>query len=351
MGWQDRDYNQYGGGGGGGGGDAFRRVGGFLNQSFPIGTYVGIAVRVHITFFLLVGFRLLFGLDDMDHIFWILRWTSLLFLSVLLHEFGHCFGCRAVGGSANNILMWPLGGLAFCAPPKRPWPEFVTVACGPLVNVVIFGACYLSLFVMMPENMPVSFDPFGEMGPWRRFVSGIPGLLADLFVVNYVLFLFNLALVFYPFDGGRLVQIALWKKFGYGKSMFIATRVGMGGAVLVALFGLAKGNLMLVFIGGFGFYTCYQQAKFLKAEGAGLYDAAYENVSYSGGRASQPGFFERMRQKRANEKARRQQDEKRRREAEVDRILAKVKNSGLQSLTEKEKRTLQQETDRQQKAG
>jgi Zn-dependent protease len=35
-----------------------------------------------------------------------------LFGIVTLHEFGHAFACRSVGGRADAILLWPLGGIA-----------------------------------------------------------------------------------------------------------------------------------------------------------------------------------------------------------------------------------------------
>ncbi len=38
--------------------------------------------------------------------------AGLLFVSVLLHEFGHCFAARWVDGDATEIMIWPLGGLA-----------------------------------------------------------------------------------------------------------------------------------------------------------------------------------------------------------------------------------------------
>src|SRR5688572_18838997 len=63
----------------------------------------------------------------------VLAISGMLFLFVLLHEFGHCFGCRAVGGHADDVLMWPLGGLASCDPPDRPWEHLVTTLCGPAV--------------------------------------------------------------------------------------------------------------------------------------------------------------------------------------------------------------------------
>jgi len=64
---------------------------------------------------------------------------GLLFFSVLLHEFGHCFAARSVDGEANEVLLWPLGGLAKCELPHSAWAHFVTAAGGPAVNVLLCG--------------------------------------------------------------------------------------------------------------------------------------------------------------------------------------------------------------------
>ena len=337
MAYYDRGYGRDGGGGDSVG----QRILGFLNRTFPIGTYGAVRVQVHITFILLVGVRLLLDKDPA----WTVRWTSLLFGSVLLHEFGHVLTCRAVGGQSDEILIWPLGGLAFCAPPRRPWPEFVTVAGGPLVNVLIAGTVYVALLAALGDQIPVSLNPM------RIFVGprleGVQGLMVDLVWVNYLLLIFNLVLVFYPFDVGRLVQIALWTKLGYERSLSIATRVGMVGAVGIGLYGLAHNTMLLLLIAVFGFYVCYQQARALRygVEGADLYGGG-EAVGGYGTVDRGPGFFERRRaakaQRRAEEEARRARAE----EAEVDRILAKVSSDGLDSLSGKEKRTLQKATEK-----
>src|SRR6185369_11749806 len=60
-----------------------------------------------------------------------------LFGIVLLHEFGHALACRSVGGRADTIVLWPLGGIAFVAPPPRPGAVLWSIAAGPLVNVVL----------------------------------------------------------------------------------------------------------------------------------------------------------------------------------------------------------------------
>ena len=58
-----------------------------------------------------------------------------LFLIVMLHEFGHALACRQVGGTANRIVLWPLGGVAYVNPPQRPGATLWSIAAGPLVNV------------------------------------------------------------------------------------------------------------------------------------------------------------------------------------------------------------------------
>src|SRR5205809_8126109 len=60
-----------------------------------------------------------------------------LFVIVLLHEFGHALACRQVGGQANQIVLWPLGGVAYVSPPQRPGATLWSIAAGPLVNVAL----------------------------------------------------------------------------------------------------------------------------------------------------------------------------------------------------------------------
>jgi len=56
-------------------------------------------------------------------------------LIVLLHEFGQRDGLPAGGGTANRIVLWPLGGVAYVDPPQRPGAMLWSITAGPLVNV------------------------------------------------------------------------------------------------------------------------------------------------------------------------------------------------------------------------
>ena len=333
MGIHDRSYTRGGGGGGFDGGDFRGSAMRLLNASFPLGVYLDISVRLHVTFL----FVLVYRLSAEGSIFDSLRWSALLFFSVLLHEFGHCLACRSVGGQANEILMWPLGGLAMCAPPPRPWAEFITVAWGPLVNVIIAAATFVTLLLLFGAETPVGLNP---MHMYVRFPpNALAEILADVFVVNYALLLFNLVLVFYPFDGGRLVQIGLWPLIGRVRSLRVATAIGMIGAIGLAIFALTVHSIMLVCIAVFGFMACYQQRRSLREYGPE--DAAYEAACLSQSRSRAGGGpIASLRAARADHKRRRRAERDRRFEKEIDRILEKIHRQGMASLTGKEKKTL-----------
>src|SRR5450432_1407745 len=122
MGYQDRPYYRDRGSGA-------SPLMWILSGSVPLFTVFGIRVRAHASLIILIALELIFassksGLGAKNAVFSM----SILFLSVLLHEFGHCFGARWVGGEADEILMWPLGGLAMISPPHRPWAQFIATA-------------------------------------------------------------------------------------------------------------------------------------------------------------------------------------------------------------------------------
>lgn len=215
MAWQDRDYNS---------GFTGRRfsnpIWNLLLGSVTLGHIFGIRVRVHATFIWFVVFTLLTapasGIPTGLAMKNAAVGMTILFVLVLLHEFGHCFTARWVGGEADNILMSPLGGLAFVRPPHRPLPTFLTVLGGPMVNVVVCIITAALLYGITRNDMVIPWNPLRpKLVTMYMPHNGIAYYLWWIYIVSYALLLFNVLLPFYPFDGGQMIQAILWPHLGY----------------------------------------------------------------------------------------------------------------------------------------
>ncbi len=329
-----------------------------INWSFGIGSLFGIRLRVHLLFIfggLIVVFNELRDGGGWTGVGYGLGTLGILFLIVLLHEFGHCFGARSVGGTADEILMWPLGGLAFTSPPHNPRAHLVTVIAGPAVNVALL---MITTTVLVTWKGTVDTLPLNPFRPFATnldyFPTGLHHWLVVFFTLNLIILLFNLAPVF-PFDGGRVLQCILWFHLDFVRATMIATGVGMVGAIVIGVVGLATEEVMFFAIAFFGYFTCWQQRQMLKS---GAYDTGNEfGYDFSQGYTSLekgnegtekgPSFLERRRARRAADQSQREAHEREEQQHEVDRILNKVHASGIKSLTGKERRLLEQETERQ----
>jgi Zn-dependent protease len=337
MGWQDRSYyrdRSYGSG------NPLMRL---LNGSVSLGRWFGINVRVHASLIIVVAIWMLLpgtigGLKNAATA------SALLFSIVLLHEFGHCFASRMVGGNPNEIIMTPLGGLAMADSPHRPWARFVTVVGGPMVNVLIclITAGIISylghgiLIPWRPHNIERVFEAFDRYPIFAYYLWWI-------FLISWGLLLFNLLPIF-PLDGGQLLQSLLWVKLGYYKATYFATITGMIGGALLGLYAFVTFSILLLFIALSGFITCLQLYRELKANGPWayeeeeIYSAAYENPD----RPRKPSA-RKLRAAQRQERAAQYEQE------QVDAILVKVHQKGMQSLTWLERRTLRRATERQRK--
>ena len=105
--------------------------------SFRLFRIAGIEVFLHWSWFIVAVFDINNRRDSYSSLAWNAAEYVALFVIVLLHEFGHALACRQVGGQANRIILWPLGGVAFVAPPPRPGATLWAIAAGPLVNLVL----------------------------------------------------------------------------------------------------------------------------------------------------------------------------------------------------------------------
>src|SRR5580700_533226 len=79
---------------------------------------------------------------------------AILFVSLLIHEFSHILAVRLTGGVGNEVLIWPLGGLALVQPTANFRSQFLTPAAGPLSNLLVCGVIAISPPMMRSGAFP-----------------------------------------------------------------------------------------------------------------------------------------------------------------------------------------------------
>src|SRR3984957_3155051 len=99
--------------------------------------FSGIDVFLHWSWFLVAAYEIQTRKGSYSSLTWNVLEYLALFLIVMLHEFGHSLACRQVGGTSNQIVLWPLGGVAYVDPPPRPGATLWSIAAGPLVNTAL----------------------------------------------------------------------------------------------------------------------------------------------------------------------------------------------------------------------
>lgn len=341
-----------------------------MSWAFPVFRVARITVRIHLFFLAFILAMLArsasVGSDASSGLVPTAIGLAALFLVVVLHEFGHCIACRAVGGRADEILLWPLGGLASCSPPERPKAHLWTALGGPLVNVALIAVLTPLIGLYSGQWLGLAIpNPFDLNGMLQREDLGggvVGGAICkalggsegsevaawiDLSVIllNYIswtLLLFNLIPMF-PLDGGRIVQAILWRRNGYARSMRLACRSGLVGAVILGIFAMASDSTTLLAIALFGGIVCFTTAKqvelerdYLGFEPDPAELAAMEDELEPSPRAGRERPSNGSTRSAASAEA----------DAEIDAILDKIAKQGIGSLSSAEREALKRATDR-----
>jgi Zn-dependent protease len=212
----------------------------------------GIDVFLHWSWFVVAVFELQGGISHYTSFAWNVAEYLALFTIVTLHEFGHALACRRVGGAADHIVLWPLGGIAYVRPPQRPGATLWSIAAGPLVNValapVLLGLAQLSRNAGLVAAVP-------DLGR----------LLYSLTIINVALLVFNV-LPIYPLDGGQILRSILWYPLGRAHSLTVATVVGFVGVLGLGGLAFVWGSAWIALIAAFVAMSCWrglQQARAL----------------------------------------------------------------------------------------
>jgi stage IV sporulation protein FB len=112
-----------------------------MGNSFRIGRAFDIDVKVHWTFFLLLLFFGVLGYlgpGGAGAAVITIGLVLVLFVCVVLHEFGHALVGQRLGTTVQDITLLPIGGVArFQTLPEKPADEIKIAVAGPLVNVAL----------------------------------------------------------------------------------------------------------------------------------------------------------------------------------------------------------------------
>ncbi len=235
-----------------------------MGWSLHLGTVRGIAVRLHLTFLLvIIAAAVSWAGQGPAGMAYGASLVVLLFACVTLHEFGHAFAARRYGLPIRDILLLPIGGVAVLGRPTRDArQELAIAAAGPAVTVAIV----LLLAAVL-----------GALGDPSPLTVRLPELRADgvsvaggvrwLLGANVGLLIFNLIPAF-PLDGGRILRGLLGLWIDWSKATRWSTSIGQGLAALMGTAGFVRGDVMLVVIAALVFFAAGAARADERREGA-----------------------------------------------------------------------------------
>jgi Zn-dependent protease len=219
-----------------------------VGWSIKLFTWGGTAVRMHVTFLLLVAWiaAVQWSRGGPHEALAGVLFILVLFACVVLHEFGHIWAARRYGIRTPDVTLLPIGGVAALERmPEKPSQEIAVALAGPAVNLVIALVLIAALGLRFDASQ-MSLEALRST------------FLAQVAIANVVLLVFNLIPAF-PMDGGRVLRALLAMRLGYTRATKVAAGIGQVLAVGFAFLGF-MGNPMLILIAIFIFLAAAGEA-------------------------------------------------------------------------------------------
>jgi Zn-dependent protease/CBS domain-containing protein len=214
--------------------------------SLKIGRFAGIDLFMHATFpllFVWIGAVYWLQTGTIDGVLFGLSFIAVLFLCVVLHEYGHALTARRYGIGTRHITLLPIGGLATLERmPKDPRQEIIVALMGPAVNIAIAFVLFLILGMSGGGSVGEDIEMTAPALMPANFLQSV--LFANIFLA-----VFNMIPAF-PMDGGRVLRAALCFRMERLRATQIAAGIGQTLALGFGLLGLF-GNPILILIAVF----------------------------------------------------------------------------------------------------
>ena len=243
-----------------------------MHTSVRIATILGIPIRLHWTFILVMGWLIYLGIPDWHYFqgeraFWMFLSVFVVFFCILLHELGHAYMASRYGVRTLQIMLSPIGGQAVLERmPKQPIRELMVALAGPLVNLALAILSAPLLYLIPAEKLwrlpQFLSNPYGNtflrLDYDERFIIG-------LVVLNFLVAVFNLIPAF-PLDGGRILRALLSMRMNKLGATRIATFLGQGFAGIIVIFSLSQYNWLMAVIGLFIFISASMEYRYVKLD-------------------------------------------------------------------------------------
>ena len=215
--------------------------------SWNIGRLLGIDIRVHASFLLLLLWAAMSSYTGAGTLVTALlgvAFMSAVFASVIAHELGHALTARRFGIETRQILLLPIGGVAQLEQTgnMRPRVEQLVALAGPAVSFLLAGVFFTVGAV------------FGDVTP-NSFVGALAW-------ANLGLAIFNMLPAF-PMDGGRVLRATLARRIGHARATSIAATIGKWAAIALGVAALLAGKLMLGLVALFLYTAAHSESRHL----------------------------------------------------------------------------------------
>jgi Zn-dependent protease len=225
-----------------------------MKWSFKIGRIFHIDLRIHITFFLIVGWAAYFfwvnsGRAAGAHYGAVL--IQLLFACVVIHELSHSRMAQHYGAEVVSITLLPIGGLSLLKKmPSDPRKEMWVSLVGPASNLVIAAFLALVLAFIPVRRGVAAVDLVYDIS--------LQGAVTYLLIVNVMLALFNLLPAF-PLDGGRVLRSILAQRMSYVRATRMAVLAGQAFAFILGIAGILLGAWIWILVAIFIYMGAEQE--------------------------------------------------------------------------------------------
>jgi Zn-dependent protease len=195
----------------------------------------GFPVRVHPWFWIVT---LLLNGDNLLRLGpeYLLIWVAVVFVSILVHEFGHALAFRRFGADAE-IILYAFGGLAVSSQTvSGRWRRIIIALAGPIAGFILCGVIYAinqgaALVLERPRGrLPTPGEFFYDSMIWVNLYWGLLNLLPV-----------------FPLDGGQVSRELCMMKWGTR-----GTRVSLKLSFVTALLVVAYSILCAIDTGQFG---------------------------------------------------------------------------------------------------